>query len=62
MAFSDGQLIFAALFFVAFVVLVGRSYRIDSKKNKELFKGWWKVVLAIVAVLFMFYLVVRNLH
>ncbi|HIB48993.1 MAG TPA: hypothetical protein EYN07_00200 [Flavobacteriaceae bacterium] len=36
---STGQLIFAILFFVAFVIIVGISYRRDKKLHKKYYKG-----------------------
>jgi len=61
MAFSDNQLIFAAIFLIAFVIFVGLAYRKDVKMTPNLSKGVWKVVVGILVVLGIFYLVVRSL-
>lgn len=36
--FSTGQLIFAALFFIAFVAIIAFSYRKDKKLHKKIIK------------------------
>ena len=61
MAFSDNQLIFAAFFFIAFVIFIGFAYRKDVQKNPNLSKGVWKVLVGILLVMGIFYLVVRSL-
>ncbi len=61
MAFSDGQLVFAAIFFVVFVVAIVFAYRKDIKTTRWYAKGAWKVLLSIVGILTIFYLVVRLL-
>ncbi|MFI8378719.1 hypothetical protein [Leeuwenhoekiella sp. NPDC079379] len=53
--FSTGQLIFAALFFVAFVAFVFMSYRKDSKLHKKEYKGsYWILIGFIGFVLILF--------
>jgi hypothetical protein len=59
MAFSDNQLIFAALFFAVFVIFIALAYRKDVAMTPNLSKGVWKVALGIVAVFVLFYLTVR---
>lgn len=61
MSFSDNQLIFAAIFFVVFVIAIGFAYRKDFQLGKIHKKGTWKVLVAIVAVMTMFFAVVRML-
>ena len=61
MAFSDNQLIFAAIFFVVFVIFIGLAYKKDVSMTPTLSNGVWKVVLGIVAVFGLFYLTVRLL-
>jgi len=50
--FSTGQLIFALLFFFAFVIIIFFSYRKDKKLHKKHYKGsLWILVGFIVFVL-----------
>jgi hypothetical protein len=53
--FSQGQLIFAVLFFIAFVIAVGYSYRKDIMVHRSFYKGNYKVLigfLIFIALLF----------
>ncbi|MEZ7493986.1 hypothetical protein QO206_00705 [Leeuwenhoekiella aequorea] len=53
--FSTGQLIFAALFFIAFVIFVFMSYRKDNKLHKKEYKGsFWILIgfIGFVVILF----------
>ncbi len=59
MAFSDNQLIFAAFFFVVFVIFIAFAYKKDVSMTPNLSKGVWKVALGIVAVFILFYMTVR---
>lgn len=53
--FSTGQLIFAALFFIAFVVIISLSYRKDKKLHKKNYKGViWILVSFITFVIILF--------
>ena len=53
--FSTGQLVFAGLFFIAFVAFVYKSYSKDSKLHKKEYKGsYWILIgfIAFVGILF----------
>lgn len=53
--FTTGQLIFAALFFIAFVVIIIYSYRKDIKLHRKYYKGTFYVLigfLLFIALLF----------
>jgi energy-coupling factor transporter transmembrane protein EcfT len=53
--FSTGQLIFATLFFVAFVIIMIFSYRKDVVTHQKFYKGSYKVLIAFflfIAMLF----------
>ena len=53
--FSTKQLIFAACFFVAFVIFMIFSYRKDILTHKKYYKGSvWIVVFFVVFILFLF--------
>ena len=45
--FSTGQLIFAVLFFIAFVIVMIFSYRKDIQVHQKFYKGNYKVLIAI---------------
>ena len=61
--FSTGQLIFAALFFVAFVIVMVWSYRKDINLHKKHYKGAiWVLVglLVFLGLLFVIKLMIYN--
>jgi hypothetical protein len=54
--FSQGQLIFAGCFFVAFVIAMVFAYRKDLKMHKVFYKGNYKILVGFIifiAILFM---------
>lgn len=55
--FSQGQLIFGVLFFIAFAILIGFSYRKDLKLHKKYYKGsLWILLGFITFVIVLFFL------
>jgi hypothetical protein len=46
--FSTGQLIFALLFFIAFVIAMVFSYRKDAKLHQLFYKGNYKILLGFL--------------
>ena len=53
--FSTGQLIFAALFFIAFVVIIAFSYRKDKKLHKKNYQGViWILLSFIIFIIILF--------
>lgn len=46
--FSQGQLVFAGCFFVAFVIAMTYAYRKDVKLHKLFYKGSYKILIAFV--------------
>jgi len=55
--FSRGQLIFAALFFIAFVVVTVLSYKKDKALHKKYYKGSiWVLVGFLVFIAFLFFI------
>lgn len=53
--FTTGQLIFAVLFFIAFVVVIVFSYRKDLKLHRKYYKGTLYILigfLLFIALLF----------
>jgi len=49
--FSSGQKVFALIFIVIFIIGIGYQFYKDSKKNKELFKGTYWILIAVVAIM-----------
>lgn len=57
--FSKGQLVFALLFFISFVVIISWAYAKDKGYNKFYFKGSYKVLLFMFFVLITLYGIVK---
>jgi hypothetical protein len=57
--FSKGQIIFAILFFVAFVIAITYAYTKDKHNNRAFFKGSYKVLIFIVVVFFLLFGLVK---
>lgn len=47
--FSQGQLIFAILFFVAFAFVIAKSYKKDASLNRSYYKGSLWILLIFIA-------------
>jgi cell division protein FtsW (lipid II flippase) len=60
--FSKGQLIFAALFLIAFTLLMIWSYRKDIKIHKKHYKNSFIVIIAVFLVIAIFTLITFSLH
>ena len=60
--FSKGQIIFALLFFVAFVIGISWAYGKDKIYNKVFFKGSYRVLLFSVFVFFALFGIVKLKH
>ncbi len=55
--FTTGQLVFAALFFVAFIVIMFLSYRGDKKLHNKQYKGSiWVLVGFLVFIAFLLFI------
>jgi phosphatidylglycerophosphate synthase len=57
--FSKGQIIFAILFFISFVIAMYWAYGKDKEKNKVFFKGSYKVILFVILVFIVLFGVVK---
>ncbi|MCL6265204.1 hypothetical protein M3P07_01860 [Flagellimonas sp. 2012CJ39-3] len=61
--FSTGQLIFAALFFIAFVIVITLTYKKDKSWHKKNYKGVQWVLISFVLfiiILFMIKYFLKN--
>lgn len=55
--FSTGQLIFAALFFIAFVIAIVYSYRKDVALHKKYYKGSIYVLAGFIVFIVLLFLI-----
>ena len=51
--FSNGQLIFGILFFIAFAIVIAYQYRKDLKLHKRYYKGTIWVLIAFIGFIAM---------
>ncbi len=54
--FSPGQKIFAVVFIIAFIIIISIQFIKDKKKNPDLFKKSYWIVLAVIATIIGFVL------
>jgi len=55
--FSQGQLVFAACFFVAFVIAMIYAYRKDAKLHKVFYKGNFKILIGFILFIVILFLI-----
>ena len=60
--FSKGQLIFAACFFVAFVLLMIWSYRKDIKIHKKHYKNTFLILISLFLIIAIFAMITFSLY
>ena len=60
--FSRGQLIFAAVFAIAFAIVMVWSYRKDVNLHKIYYRKVWVVALGIILVIALFAAITFWLH
>nr|WP_242529655.1 hypothetical protein [Psychroflexus sp. ALD_RP9] len=60
--FTTGQLIFATLFFIAFVIAIYFSYQKDKKLRRKHYKGSYAVIIAFFVFLIVLFLMKFILH
>ncbi|MBC3758820.1 hypothetical protein H7U19_10425 [Hyunsoonleella sp. SJ7] len=51
--FSKGQIIFGIIFFIAFAIVIGYTYRKDLKLHKKFYKGSIWMLLAFIGFILM---------
>jgi ABC-type transport system involved in cytochrome c biogenesis permease component len=47
--FSKGQIIFGIIFFIAFAIIIGYTYRKDLKLHKQFYSGVVWVLIAFIS-------------
>lgn len=60
--FSKGQLIFALLFFISFVIGITMAYKKDKQTNMLLFKGSYKILVFTLIIFFALFGIVKLKH
>jgi len=55
--FSTGQIIFAALFFIVFVVIIALSYRKDKKLHKKNYRGVIWILVSFISFIIILFLI-----
>ena len=60
--FTTGQLVFAILFFIAFILVIIYTYRKDAKLHKKNYKGSIFILLGFVAFIAFLFLLKTQLN
>ena len=60
--FSTGQLIFAGLFLIAFIIVMIFSYRKDIRLHKKYYKGSIFVLLGFIVFILILFLIKSRLN
>lgn len=55
--FSQGQLVFAVCFFVAFVIAMVFAYRKDAKLHKIFYKGNYKILIGFIVFILILFMI-----
>ncbi|MBA4277411.1 hypothetical protein [Flavobacterium sp.] len=55
--FSQGQLVFAVCFFVAFVIAMIFAYRKDAKLHQLFYKGNYKILIGFIVFILILFLI-----
>ncbi|CAM3981832.1 DUF3976 domain-containing protein [Flavobacterium sinopsychrotolerans] len=55
--FSQGQLVFAGFFFVAFVIAMIFAYRKDSNLHRIFYKGNYKILIGFILFIVMLFII-----
>lgn len=55
--FSQGQLLFAVCFFLAFVIAMVFAYRKDANLHKIFYKGNYKILLGFICFILILFLI-----
>lgn len=61
MTFSSGQLYFAIVFLIGFLIAMFFAFRKDNKVNQKHYKGIYQVFILIAVVIIFYIILVRVL-
>lgn len=59
--FSSGQLVFALIFLITFIVLLFISYKKDLKLHKQYYKGSLWILFFFIFFIFMLFIIKNSL-
>jgi cbb3-type cytochrome oxidase subunit 3 len=59
---SRGQIIFAIIFLICFIIGMVWAYRSDRKVNRLYYKGVWVVLVAMIAFIALYNLAVKYIN
>ncbi|SDS21128.1 hypothetical protein SAMN04487764_1703 [Gillisia sp. Hel1_33_143] len=60
--FSTGQWVFAAIFFISFVIIIIYSYRKDLQLHKKYYKGSLYVLVGFLVFIGLLFVIKKFLH
>ncbi|CAL65480.1 hypothetical protein [Christiangramia forsetii] len=60
--FSTGQLIFAGLFLISFIIIIIFSYRKDTKLHKKYYKGSLFVLIGFILFIVLLFFIKTKLN
>ncbi|SHF48201.1 hypothetical protein SAMN05444483_101277 [Salegentibacter echinorum] len=60
--FSTGQLIFAGIFLIAFIIVISSSYKKDSVLHKKHYKGSFFVLIGFLLFLGLLFIIKTTLN
>jgi len=60
--FSTGQLIFAGLFLISFIIIMIFSYKKDIKLHNKYYKGSLYVLIGFIAFILLLFLIKTKLN
>ena len=55
--FTPGQLVFAVLFFIAFVIIIIYSYRRDLKLHRRYYKGVLYILIGFIIFILLLFVI-----
>ena len=55
--FSKGQLIFAVIFFISFVIAISYSYRKDIIVHRKIYKGSYKILIGFIVFILLLFVI-----
>jgi hypothetical protein len=55
--FSKGQLIFAVIFFISFVIAISYSYRKDIIVHRRIYKGSYKILIGFIVFILLLFVI-----
>ncbi len=60
--FSQGQLIFAIIFAISFIVIIALSYKKDVKLHRKYYKGSFFILIGFIVFVMLLFALKTYLH